>query len=136
MTAGLPQSLTVSGSDIQTDYAGYRTHTTYHSIKAYLVCITAASLLFGIYLYYINKYLLLHVFQWSGQNELICCKSAIFGNFGYRHIKQVVSKQIKKVIAVAPTLYSLLFIVLYLLLLVIVFSLCPVFIYYNIFPSM
>ena len=69
LTAGLPQSLMDSGSDIQTDYAGYRTHTTYHSIKAYLVCITAACLLFGIYLYYspINKYLLLHVCRWPGQ---------------------------------------------------------------------
>ena len=56
LTVGHPQSLTVSGSDIQTDSAGYRTHTTYHSIKAYLVCITAASMLFGIYFYYINKY--------------------------------------------------------------------------------
>ena len=70
LTAGLPQSLTVSGSDIQTDYAGCRTHTTYHLIKAYLVCITAASLLFGIYLYYIEKWLLLHIYQWPGQNEL------------------------------------------------------------------
>ena len=61
LTAGLPQSLTDSGSDTQTDSAGYRTHTTYHSIKAYLVCLTASSLLFGIYLYYIWTHVFMHM---------------------------------------------------------------------------
>ena len=63
-------------------------------------------------------------------------KLATFWKLSQKAYKQVVSKQIKKVIAIAPTLYSLLLIFPYFFLFIIVFSLRPVFIYYNIFLLM